>query len=51
MPQLDSRNLIFARVACFASSVLIALFVSKVDSVKGILDKVSNGIGTDWNGI
>ena len=39
--------MMFARITCFASSVLIALILSRVDSVRGILDKVRNGIGTE----
>lgn len=47
MPQLSSRNLMFARIVCFASSMLLALILSGFDSVKEILDKLRNSIGTE----
>ena len=47
MSQLSSRNLIFARIACFASTVLIVFILSRINSVKVIVDKVMNAIGTE----
>jgi len=47
MLKLRDRNLIIARIVCFASALLIAFILSGFDSVNGILEKVRNGIGTE----
>ncbi len=47
MPKLSSRDIIFARIACFASTALITFILSRIDSVKGIPDKIMNAVGTE----